>query len=87
MRFAKCKWVEKRDPIWTGSDDDPYKLFTEYSIYPQTIFLDALEYAWRNWRVDEISDSDLENESGSLFDWIDGSNKLKPGSDFWRKCF
>ena len=87
VRYATCEYVEKRNPKWKSSDNSPIKIFTEDAIYPPSIFLKALERAWLDWRMDVVTDEEIEKEFDELFVWLDTVAKTKPNTDFWRQYF
>ncbi len=86
-RSAICKWVENKVPVWKSTDRSLFNIFRNDSIYAPENFLRALEYAWIDWRSDELDDSRVNAEIQELFDWLNTVTKAKPETDYWKGKF
>lgn len=88
---AICNWIDNKDPEWEGYEDhhnNPLlNIFENDSIYAPSIFIFALESAWKEWRDGTIDNNDLGNELNELIDWLNLCSKNKPQSDFWTTIF
>ncbi|MFC1482115.1 hypothetical protein ACFL6E_07735 [Candidatus Neomarinimicrobiota bacterium] len=88
---ATCKWVENRDPVWTGYDDmtgNPVnQILKNDLVFPSINFVDALESAWIAWRDGDLDNAQLEAEVKALIDWLNICTHAKPDTEFWRKVF
>ena len=88
---AVLTWVEGRDAVWSG--DMPMRghplvdILQNDSIYPPTVFVQALEFAWLAWRNHELDDAEVEAEVSSLFDWVNEVSRTRPTTEFWRRKF
>jgi hypothetical protein len=91
LSYAVCSWVENRDPDWSGSNNligQPLESILENdSIFPPTIFIRALEYAWQTWRNGELNDEQIRVEITILCEWLNMVSKSKPKTEFWRSKF
>jgi hypothetical protein len=90
-KTAACSWVEGRDPKWSGYNEsigNPLEQILENdSIFPPTVFVRALEYAWQAWRDCIINDQKISQEVQELSEWVNGVSHTRPQTDFWRKMF
>ena len=86
-RSAVCESVGNRDPVWTSTDGSLFGIFRNDSINAPENFLDALEYAWIDWRAGELDNSRVTSEIHELFDWLNTVTKAKPDSDYWKGKF
>jgi hypothetical protein len=88
---AILNYVEGRDPEWSGgpfmSKHPLVDILENDSIYPPTIFIRALEFAWSAWRNHELDDVEVETEVGKIFDWVNEVSKSRPTTKFWRTKF
>ena len=90
---AECTLIEGQDPTWSSSersfiDGHPLiQILENDAIYPPSIFIRALEHAWRAWRDNELSDTELQTEIGHLFNWVDATTANLPRTDVWRRIF
>jgi hypothetical protein len=88
-----CTWKEGRDPTWSTDfpqfvDRNPVESTLENEhVYPPTIFVRALEAAWRAWRHNELNNEEVESEINALCEWINTTTKSRPKTDFWRRIF
>ena len=91
LSFAVCSWIEGRDPLWSGSDKmkgDPLGAILENdSIYPPSIFVRALTFAWLAWRDSELNNEQAEAEVKVLSEWLNVISQSRPKTDFWRRKF
>ena len=90
-RTAECSWVEGRDPKWSGYNEtigNPLEeILKNDSIYPPTVFIRALEYAWMAWRDGTLDDQKVLQEVQQLCEWVNEVSRSKPKTDFWQKIF
>jgi len=90
-KIAACSWVEGRDPKWSGYSENignPLVITLQNdSIYPPTVFIRALEYAWMAWRDSELDGQQVVQEVQHLCDWVNEVSRRKPKTEFWRKMF
>ena len=88
---AVCSLVEGRDPEWSGYNDsigNPLeKILKNDSIFPPTVFVRALEYAWDAWRDGTLDDHEILKEVQELCEWVNEVSRSKPKTAFWRKMF
>jgi len=88
---ASCSQEVGQDPKWSGYNEivgnSLKNIFTNDSIYPPTVFIDAVEHAWIAWKNSEIDNENLELELRTLCEWLNTTTKAKPNSDFWSKIF
>ena len=93
MSYAQCNHTPGQDITWSSSEPSFISchplihILENDDIYPPSIFISALEHAWRAWRNNELSDADLETEIGHLFKWVDATTAASPRTDFWRRTF
>jgi len=93
MSHAECTFIEGQDPTWSSSERSVINghplihMFENDAIYPPSIFLRALEHAWRAWRDNELSDTELATEIGRLFKWVDATTAGMPRTEFWKRIF
>ena len=90
-KTAVCSWVESRDPKWSGNDENignPLeKMLETDSIYPPTVFIQALESAWRAWRDGKLADQTCQEEVRQLCEWVNEVSRSKPKTAFWQSVF
>lgn len=83
---VKCEWVENRDPVWSGYGTvgmHPLEAVLHNDhIYPPTVFADAIEGFWVDWRNGEIDDKQFVEETKRMFKWVDSVTHSKPSSDY-----
>jgi hypothetical protein len=88
---AVCSWVEGGDPKWSGygeGDGNPLeKILENDKIYPPTVFVWALEYAWRAWRDGRLDDQQIQEEVQQLCEWVNQVSRTRPKTNFWRGAF
>jgi hypothetical protein len=88
---AACKWVENREPKWSGYNDtigNPLeKMLEDDSVYTPTVFIKAIEHAWMAWREGILDDAQLETEVEMLCEWLNAITIAKPTTAFWRRFF
>jgi hypothetical protein len=90
METAVCSWVENGDPEWSGyeSPANPLEgLLERDSIYPPSVFIGALESAWKAWRDGALSNEQIRSEIQELFHWVNLVTQNKPKTEFWRHKF
>lgn len=91
MKHAVCSWVEDRDPKWSGHNEgvgNPLENILENdSIYPPTVFVRAIEYAWTEWRDGNLNDQQVQDELQKLCEWVNEVSRSKPKTSFWQKMF
>ncbi len=85
---ATCSWVESRDPEWSGLDattGNPLEqILQNDQIYPPTIFVRALEYAWMAWRDGSLDNQAVFQEVQELCQWVNNVSRSKPTTEFWQ---
>ena len=90
-KTAACSWVEGTEPKWSGYNEsigNPLEqIFENDSIFPPTVFVRALEYAWQAWKDCILNDQKISQEVQELCEWVNGVSRTKPQTDFWRKMF
>ena len=90
-KTAECSWLEGTDPKWSGYNEtigNPLeKILENDSIYPPTVFIRALEYAWMAWRDGTLDDQKVLQEVQQLCQWVNEVSQSQPKTDFWRKIF
>jgi hypothetical protein len=90
-KTAVCSWVEGRDPKWSGYNEsigNPLeKILENDSIYPPTVFIRAMEYAWMAWRDGTLDDQKVLQEMQQLCEWVNEVSSSKPKPTFGRGCF
>ena len=90
-KTAACNWVEGKDPNWSGYNEslgNPLeKILENDSIFPPTVFVRALEYAWMAWRDGTLDDQKISQEVQDLCEWVNEVSRGKPQTAFWRKMF
>ena len=90
-KTAVCSWVEGSDPEWSGYNDNignPLeKILENDSIYPPTVFVRAMEYAWMAWRDGTLDDQKVSQEVQELCEWVNEVSRGKPKTDFWQRMF
>lgn len=89
---AVCSWNDGTDPAWSGGSTtymgNPLLLMLENDyIYPPSIFIRAVESAWKAWRRGELKDKKVETELTQLCSWVNKMSKRKPRTKFWRSVF
>jgi hypothetical protein len=88
---AECNWIEGRDPKWSGYNDiignALENILANDSVYPPTVFVRAIESAWRAWRDGTLDNAQLETELGVLCEWLNTITKAKPTTKFWIGVF
>jgi hypothetical protein len=88
---AICTWSEKSNPIWSSpiaTRANPLiSILENEGIYPPTVFIRAVEYAWLAWRNNELDDTEIQEEFTKLFEWVDNSSKTRPLTEFWKSKF
>jgi hypothetical protein len=91
LSYAVCSWVVNRDSAWSGSDElkgHPLESILENDlIYPPTVFVRALVYAWQAWRNSELNDEQIQAEITMLCEWLNKVSESKPMTEFWRRKF
>ncbi|AEB80269.1 Hypothetical protein Dalk_0001_AVC [Desulfatibacillum aliphaticivorans] len=89
-KSAECTWVEDGDPVWTGyqiGQGNPLvNIMKNDHIYPPSVFVSALEWAWSEWRNTGLNE-DIVQEVKGLFEWVNQITMSKPSSAFWSKFF
>ncbi|SRR6266498_4631256 len=89
---AVCSWHERSDLTWSAGDSiflgNPllHILENDY-IYPPSIFIRALEAAWKAWRNGTLKDKKVEAEFLQLCEWVNKASRRKPRTKFWRSVF
>lgn len=90
-KTATCSWPEGSDPIWSGyapGRGNPVEEILENDkIYPPTIFVRALEYAWEAWRDGRLDVEAAQREMGELCKWVNDMTDNRPRTNFWRMTF
>lgn len=90
-KHAMCSWVDGGDPIWSGYNQNIGNPLVEMlendSIYPPSIFVRALECAWKAWRDRELDDTQIESKVKELCNWLNKVSRSQPATDFWSRCF
>jgi hypothetical protein len=90
-KSAVCSWVEGGDPKWSGyskSVANPLEsILQNDSIYPPTVFVWALEQAWKAWRDGRLDHQRVQDEVRHLCEWVNQVSRSKPKTDFWRSAF
>ena len=88
-KTATCSWVEGKDLKWSGyseSSGNPLEEILENDrIFPPTVFVRALEYAWIAWRDGILDDQKISQEVQELCEWVNEVSHGKPQTDFWRE--
>ena len=91
LSHAVCSWIEKSDPVWSGPNElmghPLVSILENDSIYPPTIFLRALVYAWQAWRNSELKDEQVQAEITVLCEWLNKVSESKPKTEFWQDKF
>jgi len=90
-KSAVCKWRDNKDPVWQGYNDvsgNPFvKVLENDHIHPPSVFVFALEQAWKSWRDGELDCAEFETEINALVNWLNDVSQNKPKTDFWTKIF
>ena len=84
-RITICTWHDNIDPEWSGEGLE--KTLRNDSIYPPSIFQDLVEHAWKEWRVGELDDAEVNAELQELASWLNKITLSKPDTDFWKGYF
>jgi hypothetical protein len=88
---AICIRNEKGTLIWSGHNQNIgnplLNILSDDSIFPPTIFIKAIIYAWDSWRDGELSDDQLKSELELLTNWVNVVSRSKPNSDYWISQF
>ncbi len=89
--FAICYWSDLQEAIWTGSTIVKYQplvtILENDEIYPPTVFIRALEFAWRSWRNHELDDEQVKDEIIRLCEWVDTISRSQPKTKYWMRVF
>lgn len=70
-----------------GTGNPLLNILSDDSIYPPSVFIDAINYAWESWIAGELSDEQLESELILLVNWVNIVSKNKPDSEYWISQF
>lgn len=84
--------IDKNGTInWSGHNSNIgnplLNILSDDSIYPPTVFIKAIKYAWESWRAKELSDEQLESELKLLANWVNIVSENKPDSEYWISQF
>ncbi len=84
---AICTWYERKDPEWNklpNSSKNPLiEILENDNIFPPTVFIRAIVYAWMAWRNSEINDEQIQSEMNELAKWQNLISENKPKTKFW----
>lgn len=85
---ATCTQDENGCCEWTGhrntSGNPLVNILADDSIFPPSVFVYAVEAAWRAWADGRLDDKQVRKEVQLLFDWVSWVTQKAPKSDFWR---
>jgi hypothetical protein len=90
-RTFTCSLSDNGESEWLDTDSINRKRFESSlandSIYPPTIFFDALQDAWMAWRDGRLDDQSVSDEVQVLCDWVNMVSCSKPSTSFWKSVF
>lgn len=86
---VECKQIKNSDPEWSGygTSNSLVEALENDAIYPPSVFVNAIEWAWSDWRDEIIDSTQLEKEMRGLCDWLDNTARNKPSTKFWQQKF
>jgi hypothetical protein len=91
MNSAVCTRPDGNDPEWSGyggTDRNPLmSMFSNDCIYAPEIVPRAMEWAWRRWRDEAVTDDELRSGLKELFAWIDQTARGRPAGILWNGAF
>ena len=84
-RKARAAWRDNLDPEWTG---EPIKqIMNNDNIHPPAITQDLFEHVWKDWRYEELSAQEVEEELNEIAKWVNAVTSSKPKTKYWEKYF
>jgi len=88
---ALCSMDESGNLKWTGYrqgiGNPLVEILENDSIYPPSVFVSGIEYAWMDWKNGILNDQNVQEEVQHLCEWVNTVSKSKPQSKFWLSKF